>query len=49
MLSINAGSTLDITNNHFIINYGSGPDPIATILRVFGQRLQRRSLERNGH
>jgi hypothetical protein len=30
-LIIQSGSTLDITNNHLIINYGSGPDPIATI------------------
>ncbi|HEY1922378.1 MAG TPA: PEP-CTERM sorting domain-containing protein, partial [Tepidisphaeraceae bacterium] len=30
-LNILSGSTLDITNNSFIINYGSGPDPIATI------------------
>jgi len=30
-LIINAGSTLDITNNHMFINYGSGSDPTATI------------------
>jgi hypothetical protein len=30
-LVINAGSTLDITNNHMFIDYGSGSDPIATI------------------
>jgi len=30
-LSISTGSTLDITNNHLFINYGSGPDPISTI------------------
>jgi hypothetical protein len=30
-LNLVAGSTLDITNNHFIINYGSGSDPIASI------------------
>jgi hypothetical protein len=26
-----AGSALDITNNHFFVNYGAGPDPIASI------------------
>ena len=30
-LSINAGSTLDVANNHMFINYGSGSDPITTI------------------
>ena len=30
-LVINSGSTLDIANNHVIINYGSGPDPISSI------------------
>jgi autotransporter-associated beta strand protein len=30
-LSIAPNSALDITNNHVIINYGSGPDPIASI------------------
>jgi autotransporter-associated beta strand protein len=30
-LNISTGSTLDITNNHMFINYGSGPDPIASI------------------
>jgi len=30
-LVINSGSTLDITNNHVIINYGSGTDPIGSI------------------
>jgi hypothetical protein len=30
-LAINAGSTLDLANNHLIINYGSGADPIASI------------------
>ena len=30
-LSISTGSTLDITNNHLIINYGTNPDPVATI------------------
>jgi hypothetical protein len=30
-LTIAAGSTLDLTNNHLIINYAGGPDPIATI------------------
>jgi chondroitin AC lyase len=30
-LSITGNGTLDITNNHVIINYGAGPDPIATI------------------
>jgi hypothetical protein len=30
-LSIATGSTLDISNNHMYINYGSGPDPILTI------------------
>ena len=28
---IKSGSTLDITNNHVIINYGSGTDPISSI------------------
>jgi hypothetical protein len=31
-LTIGANSTLDITNNHFTINYGSSADPIASIL-----------------
>jgi hypothetical protein len=30
-LTINAGSTLDVTNNELIVNYGGGPDPIASI------------------
>jgi hypothetical protein len=30
-LTINTGSTLDLTNNHLIINYAGTPDPIATI------------------
>ena len=30
-LSITGNATLDITNNHIIINYGSGPDPITSI------------------
>lgn len=30
-LVINPGSALDIGNNVFIINYGSGPDPISSI------------------
>jgi autotransporter-associated beta strand protein len=30
-LSISTGGTLDINNNAVIINYGSGPDPIASI------------------
>ncbi|MGD0138091.1 MAG: autotransporter-associated beta strand repeat-containing protein [Tepidisphaeraceae bacterium] len=30
-LTINTGSTLDITNNHLFIDYGSGPDPITNI------------------
>jgi hypothetical protein len=30
-LSVTGSGTLDITNNHIIIDYGSGPDPIASI------------------
>jgi hypothetical protein len=30
-LTLAPGSTFDITNNHLIINYGSGPDPVATV------------------
>jgi hypothetical protein len=30
-LIINTGSTLDLTNNHLIINYAGGADPVATI------------------
>ena len=30
-LSITGNGTLDIGNNHIIINYGSGADPIASI------------------
>jgi autotransporter-associated beta strand protein len=30
-LAISGNGTLDITNNHIIINYGSGADPIASI------------------
>lgn len=30
-LSIANGATLDIGNNHIIINYGAGPDPISSI------------------
>jgi hypothetical protein len=30
-LAINAGSTFDIANNHILINYGSGADPISSI------------------
>lgn len=32
ILSISPGSTLDITNNIFVVAYGSGSDPITTIL-----------------
>ncbi|HEX4053873.1 MAG TPA: hypothetical protein VHX86_06380 [Tepidisphaeraceae bacterium] len=31
-LTINAGATLDIANNHLFINYGAGADPKVTIL-----------------
>jgi hypothetical protein len=30
-LAISGNGTLDINNNHILINYGSGPDPIASI------------------
>ncbi len=30
-LSISGGGTFDIYNNHFFLNYGSGPDPIVSI------------------
>jgi hypothetical protein len=30
-LTINSGGSLDMSNNHIIINYGAGPDPAATI------------------
>jgi autotransporter-associated beta strand protein len=30
-LTLNANSTLDLTNNHLFIDYGSGADPIAAI------------------
>jgi hypothetical protein len=30
-LTVQANSTLDLTNNHLLINYGSAPDPISTI------------------
>jgi hypothetical protein len=30
-LSISSSGALDVTNNHIIINYGSGPDPINAI------------------
>jgi hypothetical protein len=30
-LTINPGSTLDLTNNHLVINYAGGPDPIASV------------------
>ncbi len=30
-LAISGNGTLDIVNNHLIINYGKGPDPIASI------------------
>jgi hypothetical protein len=30
-LTVNTNSTVDLTNNHLFINYGSGTDPIATI------------------
>jgi hypothetical protein len=30
-LTIMSGSTLDINNNHFFVNYGSNADPVATI------------------
>jgi autotransporter-associated beta strand protein len=33
-LSITANSTLDIGNNHIIINYGSGADPISSIVAM---------------
>ncbi len=31
-LTINAGSSLDIVNNHLFITYGSNPDPISSIV-----------------
>jgi fibronectin-binding autotransporter adhesin len=31
VLNIAAGSTLDVKNNHVVINYGSGSDPITSI------------------
>src|SRR5262249_25164927 len=30
-LTISPGSALNIINNHFFLNYGSGPDPILSI------------------
>ena len=30
-LSISGGGTFDVNNNHIIINYGTGSDPIASI------------------
>jgi T5SS/PEP-CTERM-associated repeat protein len=30
-LTLSGTGTLDITNNHLFINYGSGPDPVASI------------------
>jgi autotransporter-associated beta strand protein len=30
-LAISGNGTLDLTNNHLFINYGSGPDPISSI------------------
>ncbi|MGD0461441.1 MAG: PEP-CTERM sorting domain-containing protein [Tepidisphaeraceae bacterium] len=30
-LTINGAGVLNVTNNHFFVNYGSGPDPISTI------------------
>jgi hypothetical protein len=30
-LTVNTGSSLDLTNNHLFINYGTGPDPITSI------------------
>jgi hypothetical protein len=30
-LTINNGGTLNLTNNHLFIHYGSGPDPIASV------------------
>jgi autotransporter-associated beta strand protein len=33
-LSILGSSTLDITNNHLFITYGSGPDPISSIVAL---------------
>jgi hypothetical protein len=30
-LTINNGSTVDLTNNTFFVNYGAGPDPISAI------------------
>jgi len=33
-LSITGAGVLDITNNHIIINYGSGPDPISSIVAM---------------
>jgi autotransporter-associated beta strand protein len=31
-VTINSGSTLDITNNGLLINYGTGTDPVSTIV-----------------
>ena len=33
-LVISGNSTLDIVNNHMFINYGSGPDPISSIVSL---------------
>ena len=35
-VTVNAGSTLDLTNNPLIINYGSNADPIGTIQEYLG-------------
>jgi hypothetical protein len=31
---VSAGSTLDLNNDHFFINYGSNPDPISSIVAL---------------
>jgi hypothetical protein len=36
-LSVSGNGSLDIGNNHIIINYGSGPDPVASIAADLAQ------------
>jgi autotransporter-associated beta strand protein len=33
-LAISGAGTFDVTNNHVILNYGSGPDPIGSIMSM---------------
>ena len=47
-LAINGGAALDLTNNHLIINYAGGADPVATIRQYLTEGFNNGSWNGNG-